>query len=594
MSTDEAGPWITDPPIRRALLSVSDKQGLIELGRALCTMGIELLSTGGSALLLREANVEVTELSAFTGFPEILGGRVKSLHPRVHAGLLAQREREAHLRTLEEHDIPTIDLLVVNLYPFESITAQNACSLEEAMEHIDIGGPAMVRAAAKNWRSVAALTDPAQYTTALNTMNARRRLREDGAPSLPARARFRFAVAAFERISAYDAAISNYLGSIRLPDPIDEPQLATAFCSGRPQRSAFPLQRTVCYTKVQDLRYGENPHQRAALYRDRLPTPGSLITARQLQGKELSFNNLADADAAWSCAGSFERASCVIVKHANPCGVASGRDPLDAYRKAFACDPTSAFGGVIALNVALDASTAEALSKQFVEVLVAPGYSPEALAVLRAKAAVRVLHIPCAHADAGSSSGAPEPHDLKRIGSGLLVQDADHDDLQGLRSSLSQDADHDDLQGSRSSLSQDAESGRRSSARLRCVTRRQPSEAQLVDLLFAWRVARFLKSNAIVFARGEQTLGLGAGQMSRLDAARIATFKAQAAGLALEGSVAASDAFFPFRDGLDVLADAGACAVIQPGGSKRDAEVIDAADARGLAMVFTGVRHFRH
>jgi phosphoribosylaminoimidazolecarboxamide formyltransferase/IMP cyclohydrolase len=334
----------------------------------------------------------------------------------------------------------------------------------------------------------------------------------------------------------------------------------------------------VCYTKVQDLRYGENPHQRAALYRDRLPAPGSLITARQLQGKELSFNNLADADAAWSCAGSFERVSCVIVKHTNPCGVASGQDPLDAYRKAFACDPTSAFGGVIAFNVMLDASTAEALSKQFVEVLLAPGYSDEALAVLRAKSAVRVLHIPCAHAGAGNSACAPEPHDLKRIGSGLLVQDADYDDVR--RSGISP--------------TQDANREHGASTRLRCVTRRQPSDTQQVDLLFAWRVARFLKSNAIAFARGEQTLGLGAGQMSRVDAARIASFKAQAAGLSLEGSVAASDAFFPFRDGLDVLADAGACAVIQPGGSIRDEEVIAAADARGLAMVFTGVRHFRH
>jgi phosphoribosylaminoimidazolecarboxamide formyltransferase/IMP cyclohydrolase len=350
----------------------------------------------------------------------------------------------------------------------------------------------------------------------------------------------------------------------------------------------------VCYTKVQDLRYGENPHQRAALYRDRLPAPGSLITARQLQGKELSFNNLADADAAWSCAGSFERVSCVIVKHANPCGVASGRDPLDAYRKAFACDPTSAFGGVIAFNVTLDASTAEALSKQFVEVLLAPGYSDEALAVLRAKSAVRVLHIPCAHAGAGNSARAPEPHDLKRIGSGLLVQDADYDDVPGSGIRPTQDADYDDVPGSGIRPTQDANREHGASTRLRCVTRRQPSDTQQVDLLFAWRVARFLKSNAIAFARGEQTLGLGAGQMSRVDAARIASFKAQAAGLSLEGSVAASDAFFPFRDGLDVLADAGACAVIQPGGSIRDEEVIAAADARGLAMVFTGVRHFRH
>jgi phosphoribosylaminoimidazolecarboxamide formyltransferase/IMP cyclohydrolase len=594
MSADEVGSWIPDPPIRRALLSVSDKRGIVELARALCAMGIELLSTGGSAVLLREENVEVTELSAFTGFPEILDGRVKSLHPQVHAGLLAERERAAHLRTLEEHGIRTIDLLVVNLYPFERVTAGNACSLEEATEYIDIGGPAMVRAAAKNWRGVAVLTDPEQYTAALNTMTVRRRLSEDGAPSLPARERFRLAVAAFQSISAYDAAISNYLGSIRLPDPTGDLRLPAAVCSGRPQRSAFPSQRTVCYTKVQDLRYGENPHQRAALYRDRLPAPGSLITARQLQGKELSFNNLADADAAWSCAGSFERVSCVIVKHANPCGVASGRDPLDAYRKAFACDPTSAFGGVIAFNVTLDASTAEALSKQFVEVLLAPGYSDEALAVLRAKSAVRVLHIPCAHAGAGNSARAPEPHDLKRIGSGLLVQDADYDDVPGSGIRPIQDADYDDVPGSGIRPTQDANREHGASTRLRCVTRRQPSDTQQVDLLFAWRVARFLKSNAIAFARGEQTLGLGAGQMSRVDAARIASFKAQAAGLSLEGSVAASDAFFPFRDGLDVLADAGACAVIQPGGSIRDEEVIAAADARGLAMVFTGVRHFRH
>ena len=584
--------WIADPPIRRALLSVFDKSGLVELARALCAMRVSLLSTGGSAAVIREAGLDVVEIASVTGFPALLDGRVKSLHPHIHAALLARREVPAHLHTLADHGIATIDLLIVNFYPFASVSAQPGCSLEAALEQIDIGGPAMLRSAAKNWRGVAVLSSPAQYEEALQGMQ--QRWQQDGEPALGARARFRLAVAAFEGIAAYDAAISNYLGSIAFPAGEGEDGLATSFCAQAPQRNPFPSQFSMCFQKVQDLRYGENPHQRAALYRDMVPQPGALVTAQQLQGKELSFNNLADADAAWTCVRGFARATCVIVKHANPCGVASAGDVVQAYRKALACDPSSAFGGVMAFNREVDAATAQALGGHFVEVLVAPGFSGEALELLRTRSAMRILRVAsgaeglaaedtqvqgtahrdapesahdaahdAAHAAAQVGACALRPQDLRRIASGLLVQDADtHDDGQD--------------------------------EALRCVTRAQPSDAQRLDLLFAWRVATYLKSNAIVFARDEQTLGLGAGQMSRLDAARIATFKAQAAGLDLQGSVAASDAFFPFADGLEVLADAGACAVIQPGGSIRDAEVITAADARGLAMLFTGVRHFRH
>ena len=524
-----------------ALLSVSDKTGIVELARQLHQLGIGLISTGGTAQLLIQAGLPVTEVAQWTGFPEMLDGRVKTLHPKVHGGLLARRDVPAHMQALQAQHIDTIDLLVVNLYPFEATVAKADCTLEDAIENIDIGGPAMVRSAAKNWKDVAVLTDASQYPTVLAELQAQGRVSEA--------TRFALSVAAFNRISQYDAAISNYLSGIDF-----QPGQA----SGVPNRLEFPAQSNACQVKLQDLRYGENPHQSAAFYRDLHPAPGSLVTAQQLQGKELSYNNIADADAAWECVKSFDSPACVIVKHANPCGVAVGDGPLQAYQKAFQTDPTSAFGGIIAFNRPLDGAAAEAVSKQFVEVLIAPAYTPEALAVFTAKANVRVLQIEWPQDIAASRNRL----DIKRIGSGLLIQSADNHVL--------------------------------SAADLKVVTRVQPSPQQLQDLMFAWQVAQFVKSNAIVFCGQGMTLGVGAGQMSRLDSARIASIKAEHAGLSLRGSAVASDAFFPFRDGLDVVIDHGASCVIQPGGSMRDAEVIAAADERGVAMVFTGVRHFRH
>ena len=533
-----------------ALLSVSDKTGLLEFARALHQMGVRLISTGGTARLLANAGLPVTEVAALTGFPEMLDGRVKTLHPKVHGGLLARRDLPEHMAALAAHGIETIDLLVVNLYPFEATVARPDCTLADAIENIDIGGPAMVRSAAKNWRDVAVLTDASQYGRALAELQA---------GGLTLRTRFELAVAAFNRISNYDAAISDYLSSIDFDDT-----------AAVPRRHEFPGQSNGRFVKLQDLRYGENPHQSAAFYRDLHPAPGSLVTARQLQGKELSYNNIADADAAWECVKSFGAeadapAACVIVKHANPCGVAVGADALEAYRKAFQTDPTSAFGGIIAFNQPVDAAAAQAVSQQFVEVLMAPAYSAEALAILKAKANVRVLEIPLDGIDpAGATPWARglNAHDVKRVGSGLLIQSADNHSLQR--------------------------------SELKVVTKRAPTEQEIDDLLFAWKVAKFVKSNAIVFCKAGMTMGVGAGQMSRLDSARIASIKAQAAGLSLQGTAVASDAFFPFRDGLDVVVDAGASCIIQPGGSIRDAEVIAAADERGVAMVFTGVRHFRH
>ncbi len=523
----------------KALISVSDKTGVVELAQALHGLGVGLLSTGGTARLLQEAGLPVTEVAEMTGFPEMLDGRVKTLHPRVHGGLLARRDLPAHMQALQAHGIDTIDLLVVNLYPFEATVARPGCTLEDAIENIDIGGPAMVRSAAKNWRDVAVLTDASQYPQVIEE------LRAHGQVQLATR--FALSVAAFNRISNYDAAISDYLSSVRFD--------ADAVV---PERQAYAGQANLRFVKLQDLRYGENPHQSAAFYSDLNPAPGSLVSARQLQGKELSYNNIADADAAWECVKSFDTPACVIVKHANPCGVAVGAGPLQAYQKAFQTDPTSAFGGIIAFNRAVDQATAEAVSRQFVEVLMAPAFSDEALAVFKAKANVRVLQIELP-ADMASTRHAL---DIKRVGSGLLIQSADQHELQ--RSDL------------------------------KVVTRLQPTEAQLDDLLFAWKVAQYVKSNAIVFCGQGMTLGVGAGQMSRLDSARIASIKAEHAGLSLKGSAVASDAFFPFRDGLDVVIDHGASCVIQPGGSMRDQEVIDAANERGVAMVFTGVRHFRH
>jgi phosphoribosylaminoimidazolecarboxamide formyltransferase/IMP cyclohydrolase len=521
-----------------ALLSVSDKTGLLDFASALHALGVSLMSTGGTAKMLADAGLPVTEVAEVTGYPEMLDGRVKTLHPKVHGGLLARRDVPAHMAALADHGIQTIDLLIVNLYPFEATVAKAGCTLEDAIENIDIGGPAMVRSAAKNWKDVGVVTDAAQYPAVLHELQSAGQLSE--------KTRFALAVAAFNRISNYDAAISDYLSRIQ-----DDGSHAL-----------FSGQANGRFVKLQDLRYGENPHQQAAFYRDLYPAPGSLVTARQLQGKELSYNNIADADAAWECVKSFEEPACVIVKHANPCGVAVGGSPQEAYDKAFKTDPTSAFGGIIALNRPLDGAAALQISKQFVEVLMAPGYTPEALDVFRAKANVRVLQIALPPGGATDWERGRNAMDVKRVGSGLLMQTADNREL--------------------------------TLADLKVVTRVQPMPAQLQDLLFAWKVAKFVKSNAIVFCKDGMTMGVGAGQMSRLDSARIASIKAQHASLSLQGTAVASDAFFPFRDGLDVVVDAGASCVIQPGGSMRDKEVIDAADERGVAMVFSGVRHFRH
>lgn len=521
-------------PVRRALLSVSDKTGLIDLARALAARNVELLSTGGTAKAIRDAGLPVKDVADVTGFPEMMDGRVKTLHPVVHGGLLGRAGQDEAV--MAEHGIAPIDLLVLNLYPFESVTAQADCTLADAVENIDIGGPAMLRSAAKNFARVAVATDPAQYAELLAELDA-----NDG--QLSAAKRFAFSVAAFNRVAQYDAAISNYLSSV------------TATDAAVPLRTEFPAQMNSNFLKVMDLRYGENPHQAGAFYRDLYPVPGTLATFQQLQGKELSYNNLADADAAWECVRQFDAPACVIVKHANPCGVAVGVANGDAYELAYATDPTSAFGGIIAFNKPLDAATAQAiLDRQFVEVLIAPDYEPAALEYAQKKANVRVLRIP--HGDGRNN------YDTKRIGSGLLVQSADN-----------------------RGMSRDE---------LKVVSKLAPTGKQFTDLLFAWNVAKFVKSNAIVYAKDNRTIGVGAGQMSRVYSARIAGIKAGDANLVVEGSVMASDAFFPFRDGIDAAAAAGIKAVIQPGGSMRDAEVIAAADEHGIAMVFTGVRHFRH
>lgn len=516
---------------RKALISVSDKAGIIDLATMLVRFGIELLSTGGTARILKEAGLAVTEIGDYTGFPEMLDGRVKTLHPKVHGGILARRDIEAHRQSLEAHAIPTIDIVIVNLYPFVRTIAAPDCALEDAIENIDIGGPTMVRAAAKNWQHVAVVTSPADYPSLSRELES-----SGGAISLETR--FRLARSAFSHTAAYDAAISNYLTSTDING----------------ERLPFPAQANMNFEKQQDLRYGENPHQQAAFYRDLTPASGSLSNYIQLQGKELSYNNIADSDAAWECVKTFDDPACVIVKHANPCGVAVAPTPLAAYEKAFSTDTTSAFGGIIAFNRKLDAATAEAVTGQFVEVVIAPAIDAEAKTVFTKKQNVRVLEVPLG---AGGND-----FDYKRIGGGLLIQTPD---LRNV-----------------------------GSGELRVVTRKHPDKQQFSDLLFAWRVAKFVKSNAIVFCRDGRTLGVGAGQMSRVDSARIASIKAENAGLTLSGSVIASDAFFPFRDGVDVVANAGAIAIIQPGGSVRDEEVIAAADEHGIAMVFTGVRHFRH
>jgi phosphoribosylaminoimidazolecarboxamide formyltransferase/IMP cyclohydrolase len=498
--------------IKQALISVSDKSGVLEFAQGLDQLGIAILSTGGTAKLLADNGIQVTEVADYTGFPEMLGGRVKTLQPKVHAGILARRDLPEHVATLKKHGIPTIDLVVVNLYPFAATVAKPGCTLEDAIENIDIGGPTMVRAAAKNHPHVAIVTDPADYADVLAEMQT-----NNGAVSDATR--FDLAKKAFSHTAAYDAAISNYLTAINADG----------------SRNAFPAQINFNFAKVQDMRYGENPHQSAAFYRDLIPGAGGIAGYTQLQGKELSYNNIGDADAAWELVKTFNQPACVIVKHANPCGVAIADTPLNAYKLAYATDTISAFGGIIAFNRELDeASAAQITANQFVELIIAPSASEAALKVTAAKQNVR----------------------------GLLVQSPDALNVQ--------------------------------ESQLKVASKAQPTVAQLQDLLFAWRVAKYVKSNAIVFCKDGRTLGVGAGQMSRVDSTRIASIKAQNANLSLTGSVVASDAFFPFRDGIDVLAAAGAKAVIQPGGSMRDEEVITAADEHGIAMVFTGYRHFRH
>ena len=518
--------------IARALISVSDKTGIVELARALHEMGIEILSTGGTAKQIREAGVPVADVSSYTGFPEVMDGRVKTLHPKIHGGLLARRDVDSE--TMHEHGIAGIDLLVVNLYPFEQTVAKPDCDLATAIENIDIGGPAMLRAAAKNHAWVTVVVDAGDYAAVLVELRA-------GRAVTPA-TRFRLAVKAFEHTARYDGAIAGYLGA---RDGTDAPPIA------------FPRTLNLQYAKSQEMRYGENPHQRAAFYVERAGTEASVATAKQLQGKALSFNNVADTDAALECVKSFEEPACVIVKHANPCGVAIGDRIRDAYDRAFRTDPTSAFGGIIAFNRALDAETAATIvERQFVEVVIAPRIEAGALETFASKENVRVLAC-------GSLPAAPQAaFDFKRVTGGLLVQDRD--------------------------------TGAVARGDLEVVTRRPPTEAEVRDLLFAWKVVKFVKSNAIVYCRDGMTIGVGAGQMSRVYSAKIAGIKAVDEGIEVRGSVLASDAFFPFRDGIDAAAEAGVSAVIEPGGSVRDDEVVAAADEHGMAMVFTRMRHFRH
>ncbi|MDK9726075.1 MAG: bifunctional phosphoribosylaminoimidazolecarboxamide formyltransferase/IMP cyclohydrolase [Sterolibacteriaceae bacterium MAG5] len=525
--------------VTQALISVSDKRGVVDFARELSALGIKLLSTGGTAKMLRDAGLNVTDVSDYTGFPEMLDGRVKTLHPKVHGGILGIRGNAEHAATMGKHDIPNIDLVVVNLYPFQATIAKKDCTLIDAIENIDIGGPTMVRAAAKNHGNeaggVGIVTDPEDYELIVEEL-------ANNAGVLSYKTRFELAKKAFTHTARYDGAIANWLTSL------DEENKPTT----------FPDCLQLAFDKVDTMRYGENPHQQAAFYREQNPVAGAIANYVQLQGKELSYNNIADSDAAWECVKAFDSANgsvaCVIVKHANPCGVAIGATAEEAYRKAFKTDPTSAFGGIIAFNVAIDKATADAVAGQFAEVIIAPEVTADARAVFAAKQNLRVLTVPL-----GAATGV---FDFKRVGGGLLVQTADE--------------------------------ARIAQADIKVVTKRAPSAQEMADLLFAWRVAKYVKSNAIVYCKDNMTVGVGAGQMSRVDSARIAAIKAENNGLTVVGSVVASDAFFPFRDGLDVLAKAGATAVIQPGGSVRDAEVIAAADEQNIAMVFTGFRHFRH
>ncbi|XBS70005.1 bifunctional phosphoribosylaminoimidazolecarboxamide formyltransferase/IMP cyclohydrolase [Acerihabitans sp. KWT182] len=524
-------------PVRRALLSVSDKAGIVEFARALSQRGIELLSTGGTAHLLAEAGLPVTEVSDYTGFPEMMDGRVKTLHPKVHGGILGRRGQDDAI--MQQHAIEPIDMVVVNLYPFAQTVARDGCTREEAVENIDIGGPTMVRSAAKNHKDVAIVVKSEDYPLILAEMDG-----NDG--SLTYDTRFNLAIKAFEHTAAYDSMIANYFGT-QVPPYYGD----TSAPSGR-----FPRTLNLNFVKKQDMRYGENSHQLAAFYIDEHTQEASVATARQLQGKALSYNNIADTDAALECVKEFAEPACVIVKHANPCGVAIGDGILEAYERAYKTDPTSAFGGIIAFNRSLDAVTAKAIiSRQFVEVIIAPTVDDEALAVLKAKQNIRVM-------TCGAWQSRTPGLDFKRVNGGLLAQERDL--------------------------------GMVGPADLHIVTERQPSEAELRDALFCWKVAKYVKSNAIVYARDNMTIGIGAGQMSRVYSAKIAGIKAADEGLDVRGSAMASDAFFPFRDGIDAAASVGIRCVIQPGGSIRDDEVIAAANEHGIAMIFTGMRHFRH
>ncbi|MGL5284915.1 MAG: bifunctional phosphoribosylaminoimidazolecarboxamide formyltransferase/IMP cyclohydrolase [Aeromonas sp.] len=525
-------------PIRRALLSVSDKTGIVEFARALSARGVDLLSTGGTAKLLAEAGLPVTEVSDYTGFPEMMDGRVKTLHPKVHGGILGRRGRDDAI--MSQHGITPIDMVVVNLYPFAATVAKPGCTLEDAVENIDIGGPTMVRSAAKNHKDVAIVVKAADYDRVISEMDA-------NGNSLRLATRFDLAIAAFEHTAAYDGMIANYFGTM-VPSYGDNKE--------GDEESTFPRTFNSQFIKKQDMRYGENSHQGAAFYVEEHAAAGSVSSSTQLQGKALSYNNIADTDAALECVKEFAEPACVIVKHANPCGVAIGDDLLSAYERAWQTDPTSAFGGIIAFNRELDGATAKAIvDRQFVEVIIAPTVSAEARAAVAAKQNVRLL-------ECGQWSDAASGFDMKRVNGGLLVQDRDL--------------------------------GMVTLADLKVVSKRQPTEQELNDLLFCWKVAKFVKSNAIVYAKDGQTIGVGAGQMSRVYSAKIAGIKAADEGLTVAGSVMASDAFFPFRDGIDAAAAAGISCVIQPGGSMRDQEVIDAADEHGMAMVFTNMRHFRH
>ncbi|WP_438865382.1 bifunctional phosphoribosylaminoimidazolecarboxamide formyltransferase/IMP cyclohydrolase [Neptunicella sp.] len=527
-------------PVRRALLSVSDKTGIVEFAQALAAMDVELLSTGGTAKLLADNGINVTEVSDYTGHPEIMDGRVKTLHPKIHGGILARRDQDEQV--MADNQINPIDMVVVNLYPFAATVANDDCTLEDAIENIDIGGPTMVRAAAKNHKDVTIIVNAKDYGRVLEEMNNNNGVVADAT-------RFDLAIAAFEHTAQYDGMIANYFGA--MIDSVD----CEDDCGH--EHSQFPRTYNMQFSKKQDLRYGENSHQSAAFYVENAIQEASVATAEQLQGKELSYNNIADTDAALECVKEFAEPACVIVKHANPCGVALGDDILSAYNRAYQTDPTSAFGGIIAFNRELDAATAQAIiDRQFVEVIIAPSIASDAAEVLSAKQNVRVLAC-------GDWQGQlTDEFDIKRVNGGLLVQERDFGMVE-----------LDDL---------------------KVVTKVQPTEQQLKDLLFTWKVAKYVKSNAIVYCKDSMTIGVGAGQMSRVYSAKIAGIKAADENLEVAGSVMASDAFFPFRDGIDAAAAAGISAVIQPGGSMRDQEVIDAADEHGIAMVFTGMRHFRH